>query len=246
MTKYIIAIDDTDNLESRGTGYRARQLALSLEDLGYAEVHSITRHQLLVDKRIPYTSHNSSASILINSLVDIQSIIDLCSLYLREESAEGSDAGLCIAEFDCISEEVVQWGNRAKKEILTLKKAHSLAKKEGVFLEGFKGEKIGVIGALAAVGLRKESNDGRLLWLRNLRETNGIYTINDYKTLVNLEAITRKNGTFVPENEKIFISDWCRPVHINHKITLVAEKVNGNKSYQWKCASKEYIKSISE
>jgi hypothetical protein len=244
--KIIIAIDDTDNLESRGTGFRARQLGLSLEDLGYAEILSITRHQLLVDRRIPYTSHNSSASILVNSLVDIQSIIDLSALYLKEESAEGSDAGLCVAEFDCVSDNVISWGNRAKKEILTLKKAHSLAEKEGLFLEGYKGKKIGVIGALAAVGLRKEANDGRLLWLRNLREANGIYTIDDFKTLVSLEAITQKNGTFVPGNEKIFISDWCRPVHLNHKITLIAEEVNGNESYQWKCASKEYIKSISE
>jgi len=246
MTKYIIGIDDTDNLESRGTGYKARQLALSIEDLGYAEVLSVSRHQLLVDRRIPYTSHNSSASILINALVDIKSITDLCTLYLKEESAEGSDAGLCIAEFDCISEEVIRWGNRAKKEILTKKKAHELAEKEGIFLEGYKGKKIGVIGSLAAVGLRKEANDGRLLWLRNLRESNGIYTVHDFKTWVNLDAVTRKNGTFVPGNEKIFIGEWCRPVHLKNKITLIAEKAYGNKSYQWRCASKEYIKSISE
>jgi hypothetical protein len=244
--KIIIAIDDTDNLESRGTGFRARQLALSLEDLGYAEVLSITRHQLLVDKRIPYTSHNSSASILVNSFVDIKSIIDLSALYLKEESAEGSDAGLCVAEFDCVSEEIICWGNRAKKEVLTLKKAHLLAEKEGLFLEGYKGKKIGVIGALAAIGLRKEACDGRLLWLRNLREANGIYTVSDYKTLIGLDAITRKNGIFVPGNEKIFIGEWCRPVHINKKITLIADKAYGNKSYQWRCASKEYIKSISE
>ncbi len=244
--KLIIAIDDTDNLESRGTGFRARQLGLSLEDLGYAVVSSITRHQLLVDRRIPYTSHNSSASILVNSLVDIKSIIDLCSAYLKEESAEGSDAGLCVAEFDCVSEDIIHWGNRAKKEILTLEEAHSLAEKEGIFLEGYKGQKIGVIGALAAVGLRREANDGRLLWLPNLREANGIYTINDFKTLVNLEAVTQKNGTFVSGNEKIMVGEWCRPVHVNKKITLIVEKEPDNEHYQWKCASKEYIKSISE
>lgn len=244
--KLIIAIDDTDNLESRGTGFRARQLGLSLEDLGYAELLSITRHQLLVDKRIPYTSHNSSASILINSLVDIKSIIDLCALYLKEESAEGSDAGLCVAEFDCVSEEVINWGNSAKKKILNKKQAHLLAEREGIFLEGYKGKKIGVIGALAAVGLRKQANDGRLLWLPNLRETEGIYSIKDFKTLVSLEAITQKNGTFVHGDDKIWIGEWCRPVHLNNKITLVVEKGNNNEHYQWKCASKEYIKSISD
>jgi hypothetical protein len=244
--KLIIAIDDTDNLESRGTGFRARQLALSLADLGYANIISITRHQLLVDSRIPYTSHNSSASILVDSLVDIKSIINLCADYLKQESAEGSDAGLCVAEFDCVSDEVVQWGCRAKKEILNKKQAHVLANKEGIFLEGYKGKKIGVIGSLAAVGLRKEANDGRLLWLPNLREAEGVYSINEFKTLVNLETITQKNGTFVPGDEKIMVGEWCRPVHLNKKITLVVEKENNNEHYQWKCASKEYIKSISE
>ena len=244
--KLIIAIDDTDNLESRGTGFRARQLALSLEDLGYANIISITRHQLLVDPRIPYTSHNSSASILVNALVDVKSIIDLSATYLKEESAEGSDAGLCVAEFDCISDEVIRWGSRAKKEILNKKQAHVLADKEGIFLEGYKGKKIGVIGSLAAVGLRKEANDGRLLWLPNLRESQGIFAIDELKNLVKLESVTQKNGTFVPGNEKIWVSDWCRPVHLNKKITLVVEKENNNEHYQWKCTSKEYIKSISE
>ena len=59
----LIGIDDTDNLDTRGTGYRARTLAQGLVDAGLAAVHGITRHQLLVDPRIPYTSHNSSACL---------------------------------------------------------------------------------------------------------------------------------------------------------------------------------------
>jgi len=244
--KLIIAIDDTDNLESRGTGFRARQLGLSLEDLGYAQLLSITRHQLLVDERIPYTSHNSSASLLINSLVDIKSIIDLCALYLKEESAEGSDAGLCVAEYDCVSDKIIEWGHRAKTEVLTLEEAHLFAKNEGIFLEGYKGLKIGVIGSLAAVGLRKEGCDGRLLWLRNMRETTGIFNISEYLKIIGIENISDKDCIFVPENDKIFVGEWCRPIHKKNKITLIIEKVKNNIEYEWKCASKEYIKSISQ
>ncbi len=51
--KWLIGIDDTDNLESRGTGHRVRWLGdlLAREDL--ADIKGITRHQLLVDPRIP-------------------------------------------------------------------------------------------------------------------------------------------------------------------------------------------------
>ena len=50
---YYIGIDDTDNLESRGTGHRARQLGTMLEEAGIARLICITRHQLLVHKDIP-------------------------------------------------------------------------------------------------------------------------------------------------------------------------------------------------
>ena len=66
---WLLAIDDTDNLTSRGTGFLARQLALRMAEAGIAEVKAITRHQLLVDPRIPYTSHNSSACLVLPSIV---------------------------------------------------------------------------------------------------------------------------------------------------------------------------------
>lgn len=55
--RYLIGIDDTDNLESRGTGFRARQLLQRLAEAGFARPLGITRHQLYVHSDIPYTSH---------------------------------------------------------------------------------------------------------------------------------------------------------------------------------------------
>ncbi len=54
---WLIGIDDTDNLESRGTGFRARQLAQQLQQRGLARLRGVTRHQLFVSPEIPYTSH---------------------------------------------------------------------------------------------------------------------------------------------------------------------------------------------
>ena len=60
-----IGIDDTDNLTSRGTGSRARELIELLEEKKLAKGLAVTRHQLLVDDRVPYTSHNSSACLVV-------------------------------------------------------------------------------------------------------------------------------------------------------------------------------------
>jgi hypothetical protein len=59
----LIAIDDTDNAESIGTGRLSRMLAEELTKQGMIRQTSVTRHQLLVHPDIPYTSHNSSACI---------------------------------------------------------------------------------------------------------------------------------------------------------------------------------------
>ena len=62
-----IGIDDTDNLESRGTGFRVRELAREMRERGLADTKSITRHQLFVSPDIPYTSHNSSACLRVRT-----------------------------------------------------------------------------------------------------------------------------------------------------------------------------------
>jgi hypothetical protein len=124
--KYLIGIDDTDNLESRGTGHCVRQLADWLTENHLAEPQGITRHQLLVDPRIPYTSHNSSACISIET-ENVNDVWDASCEFLLRESAAGSDVGLCIAEWDAVIEEVQSFGRRAKLEVLNLLEAQESA-----------------------------------------------------------------------------------------------------------------------
>lgn len=59
----LVGIDDTDDHWSPGTGRRARALLHELAAAGLGAPAGATRHQLLVDDRIPYTSHNSSACL---------------------------------------------------------------------------------------------------------------------------------------------------------------------------------------
>ncbi len=92
--RYLIGIDDTDNLESRGTGFRARCLGADLAAAGLARVDGVSRHQLLVHPDIPYTSHNS-ALCLDAHVPDgrIDEVREFCRDFLLRESADGSDAG---------------------------------------------------------------------------------------------------------------------------------------------------------
>ena len=80
--RYLMGIDDTDNLESRGTGHRARMLGTGLQEAGLATLHSITRHQLLVHPAIRYTSHNSSACLLVEAGDGAPAVVDFARAFL--------------------------------------------------------------------------------------------------------------------------------------------------------------------
>jgi hypothetical protein len=243
---YYIGIDDTDNLESRGTGHRARQMGTMLQEAGIASLICITRHQLLVHKDIPYTSHNSSACLLMESEPGKEAELkDFCREFLLRESAPGSDAGLCIASAELISQGVENWGSNAKRIVLNKKLAHEVAALNNIYLEGLTGDKIGVIGALAAVGLRYAGNDGRVLWLPLLRETEGIFTAQELKNRLCVDRITTKEGIEIQADERIMADGWIRPVMRNKEITLIVEQTDSHEEYQWQHVPKEYIKSIS-
>jgi len=245
MKKIYIGIDDTDNKESRGTGYQGRVLSMHLFNRGMIKPISISRHQLLVDSRIPYTSHNSSCCIFCESNTDISIIFNEAKKFLITICADGSDCGLCIASDDMLNDDIATFGLNTKKEIMTTDKAYLLAQKYNIFLEGLTGQKIGVIGALAAVGLRYYGNDGRVLWLPNLRELEGVFIASELKKMTGIETIRTIDGKNVSKNHYIEVGEWCRPIIENKKITLLVEKAKNNQ-YEYKSASKEYIKSITE
>ncbi|MFC2097982.1 hypothetical protein ACFLSI_06580 [Bacteroidota bacterium] len=244
--KFLIGIDDTDNKDSRGTGFRSRDLGNYLEAARLGRILGVSRHQLLVDDRIPYTSKNSSACIEIESS-QLEAIISFSRVYLLKESAIGADVGLCIINKDRIDNEVVDWGTRAKKEVLSINGARNLANKHGIFLEGLTGTGGGIIGAMAAIGLRHSGNDGRFVWLRgkDLRELEGVFNFWEIKSLIPIDKIKTIHGNDISPEARVYIGKWIRPVLKNNKIVIIVEPSRNTQSYEWEVASKENIRSIS-
>jgi hypothetical protein len=240
MNPYLIGVDDTDNLESRGTGYRVRELAGWLAKNELAEPKRITRHQLLVHPEIPYTSHNSSACILVETDT-ARDVWDASREFLMMTSASGSDVGLCLAEWISVAEEVQSFGRRAKVEVLTMPEAEQTALKANIRCEGLRGTGGGIIGALAGIGLHRAGNDGRFLWLPGLRELNGKYVVTEVIAKGHIERICTLNHKDLSPEEVVDLGEWVRPVLLNGKSTLFVEEQN----HEWHIISKDRIKSLS-
>jgi hypothetical protein len=242
---FLVGIDDTDNLESHGTGYLSRQLRAEIDAAGIGRVHEITRHQLLFDRRIPYTSHNSSLCLRVElPSRDTSALADFCRAYLLEHSADGSDAGLCIAASCAVPTVVEEFGFKAKREILTQNDARDLAQREALLLEGLTGDHGGVIGALAAVGLRKSGRDGRIAWRPGLRETRGIVTGEHLLTHSGIDAIRHAHsGEPVHASDRIHVAPWPRGVMVEGQAVLLVEPVGSpDDQFQWQLAPKDILR----
>lgn len=247
MRQWLMGMDDTDNLESRGTGHMARHLAATLASIdSEITIRAITRHQLLVDPRIPYTSHNSSACIRLDFSEQLRGkVINAAEEHLIRESADGSDVGLCVAELGQVSDKIKSYGISAKNEILNMALARELAVESGFHLQGLTGTYGGIIGALAAVGLHAGGSDGRFLWLPGLRELSGIYTIAELKSLVPLDEVRTEAGMVVPPVSSLNLeSGWARPLLLAGKAVLLVEP-SSHGDCDWSLVGKERIKALS-
>ncbi|MFC2111089.1 ABC transporter substrate-binding protein [Bacteroidota bacterium] len=245
--RLLIGIDDTDNKESRGTGYNSRQLAAAIEAENLGKVHGITRHQLFVHPDIPYTSQNSSAclDVTTNNFNEFKSF---CRTFMLNIGAVGSDVGLCILGRDRVPVEIIKWGMDAKSIVLKMDNAIDKAERNEIYLEGLSGTKDGIIGALAAVGLRAGGNDGRFIWLnskKNLRNIeHGIETIEDLIKESGIDLIESIGNNIVNQKDKVYLNDlFCKI--INNKSVLLVEKITNNNNYEWKCTDKEFVKKVS-
>ena len=238
--KYLLGIDDTDNLESRGTGHRVRELADWLSSNHLAESLGITRHQLLVDARIPYTSHNSSACLAVHTERP-EDVWKAARQFLLMTSAVGSDVGLCMTKWEDITDEVQSFGRRAKLEVLTMAEAHETASRSKIRCEGLTGTGGGVIGALAGIGLHRAGNDGRFLWLPGLRDLKGKYPIEEILAKGHIERVCTVDDEELAAKNIVDVGEWVRPILRNGKSTLYVEEQN----HEWHILSKDRIKSLS-
>ncbi|MBN2159438.1 MAG: ABC transporter substrate-binding protein [Spirochaetes bacterium] len=201
-----IGIDDTDTLQSRGTGRLAREIAAALSS--DFTVGGVVRHQLLQDPRVPFTSHNSSATIILRERgeVDIPQLFARVKDMMLSDFQPGSDPGLCVT--GDIPGPVIEHGLRAQRTIVTQDDALGLARAHGIALEGLGGTRDGIIGALASVGLTATGDDGRYLLVGGVRDLQGLHPVEDL-----LDAGVKEIRTLLdePVTSGMVLSDKIRP-----------------------------------
>ena len=213
-----IGLDDTDILESRGTGHLARQIAVALA--ADHAVLGVVRHQLLRDPRVPCTKNNSSAAILLDGdpTTGCAGLTERLRAMMLADFQPGSDPGLCIAH--SVPEAVVEFGRRAQRKLVTQGEARALAAVYDIPLLGLGGDEDGVIGALAAVGLAASGEDGRYVLVGRLRDLTGLQPVPALLE-AGIAAVQTLDGR--PVATGLVQTDKLRPARRNGRPVAVVE-----------------------
>jgi tRNA(Ile2) C34 agmatinyltransferase TiaS len=213
-----IGMDDTDNFESRGTGHLARQVAGCLS--ADFQILGVVRHQLLFDPRVPYTKHNSSATIVLDAEggIDLDALFQQVKDCMQADFQPGSDPGLCVAAN--VPQAITQFGQRAKVELVTQEEARQLAAGHGILLDGLGGTNGGVIGALAGVGLAASGEDGRYVLVGKMRELAGLQPV-EAVLAAGIEHLQTADG--LPVTQGMIMTSKLRPARRNGRSVAVLQ-----------------------
>jgi tRNA(Ile2) C34 agmatinyltransferase TiaS len=203
---FFIGLDDTDTLESRGTGHLARQIAAALA--ADYPVLGVTRHQLLIDPRVPCTKNNSSAAIHLDASNELApvTLLERVRALMLDDYQPGSDPGLCVASG--VADAITDFGRRVQRQIVTQDEAQTLAQAHSIPLLGLGGDQSGIIGALAAVGLAASGEDGRYVLVGRSRELTSLQPVSALLE-AGIAAVQTLEGQ--PVTDGLVLIDKLRP-----------------------------------
>ncbi|CAN2042371.1 DUF1743 domain-containing protein [Candidatus Magnetomoraceae bacterium gMMP-15] len=215
-----LGFDDTDTVNSdRGTGKLARWFESELPE--ECKMSGVVRQQLLVHDSIPYTSHNSSACMIIEAEKYLLETIILKAVHHVEKYfIDGSDPGICAAyESDSGLGHLIEFGLMCTKQITTQKEALKAASK--AHLSGHGGTNDGIIGAAAAVGLTASGWCGRFIEFGRLREFPNKVKVSEIEDK-NIHVISLDRDANLPfPNDQVITKGWLRPRLLGHEAVLM-------------------------
>lgn len=216
-----IGFDDTDTADAdRGTGKLARWFERDLPE----ECHlwGVVRQQLLVDPRVSYTSHNSSACVVVECADPsrLQSLLEKAIEHVATYALPGSDPGLCVvSEKDRCVPGLIRFGLDCTQKVVT--QGDALKAVNGAHLSGHGGTNDGIIGAAAAAGLTAYGWSGRFIEYGRLRDFPSVTSVESLE-LAGIKVISLDRDATVPsQRDMVETSGWLRPRLLGRKAVLL-------------------------
>jgi len=245
--RILISIDDTDDADSKGTGEIAEIIAGALVDAGLASVGRVTRHQLLIHPDIAYTSHNSSMCFDAEiAAEDLDAVIALCAQTLAAESVAVADPGLAVVVPERLADPdaLMAFGVAAKERVITKEEAYRLAEELQVHLSEHGGTGIGVIGALAGVGLKMTGNDGRFKGkFQLMADTDGVADVARIKRQ-DVDDVRTLDGASLGDQERVLVGTDCKLILQDGLAVLMVQPSPEDSAATWSVVDRKALRAF--
>lgn len=219
-----VGVDDTDMPGIGGTGRLVRMMAAELAAAGAGNSLGVTRHQLFQGPGVPMTHRNSAAACAFVTHLAVSDLVAAFTTIVERDAIDGSDPGIAVLEGPC-PPAALSFARRAQSTLVAQAEARFIAEQHDIHLSGHGGTEGGVIGALCAVALRVDGNDGRYVDLPGIREVCDELSVADLLDRTGITAVVdAASGEALPANVSIDVGGWVRPRLVRGHPVLAANQ----------------------
>jgi len=221
----IVGIDDSRQLDGYKAGETASLLARAIEDRGWGKSKIPSRHRLYPNPVIGYKKHNTARSFSAD--IDEQYLnpfISYACTMIKSNVASGCNAGLAVVvpERMVNHDDLISYAYRVKEEQVSKEECMQLAQCPGIYLFELSGDGRGVIGALAAAGLRLTGNDGQ--FRGKLKLGHGDYYVATVKEIIDktyVPQVKRMDFVRLEDDETVRMGEKVKVVLLDNLYTLM-------------------------
>ncbi|MDD3364332.1 MAG: hypothetical protein PHZ03_05070 [Syntrophomonas sp.] len=223
--KIFVAIDDSLQLDGGKAGVTASLLTQAIEDNGWGKCTIPSRHRLYPHPDTGCKKHNTARSFSADIEEQyLQVFIDYACKLIKSSGTPDSNAGLAIAVPELMenTDELLDYAYRVKEGMVSKNDALAFADKPGIYLFELSGSGKGIIGALAAAGLRITGNDGQFRGKLQLSKVESyVATVSEiiYNTYV--EQVKNMEMENIGLDEYVRMGEKVKVVLLDNKYTLM-------------------------
>ncbi|MEN6325898.1 MAG: hypothetical protein ABFD18_06795 [Syntrophomonas sp.] len=223
--KIYVALDDSRQLDGGKAGETASLMGKYIEARGWGRSTIPSRHRLYPHPETGCKKHNTARSLAAD--IDVQYLnefIDYACQLIISTGTGDSNAGLAIAVPELMEnpDELIEYAYRVKEGLVSKDETLRLATQPGLYVFELNGTGKGIIGALAAVGLRMTGNDGQ--FRGKLQVGTGEDYIASVKEIVDQTFVEQvKNMDFenISDLEYVRMGEKVKVVLLDNKYTLM-------------------------
>ncbi len=220
-----VGIDDFHSCDGAGAGETASLFTRVIEENRWGQAKLPSRHRLYQHPDTGCRKHNTARSF--SAQIEEQYLpvfIDYACKVVWRDSSPDSNAGLVIAipERMTNTDEIIAYASRVKEGLVSRDETNRMIGKPGLHVFVLSGNGKGIIGALAAAGLRMTGNDGQFRGKLQLGSGDGyIATVQEIMENTYVEQIKNMDLENIDKDQSVRMGEKVKVVLLENKYSLM-------------------------